>query len=77
MTEFYIKTPIQLPGCYELKIADYDDLKREISPEVKISRRFKVVVGPFSYWLKQELTRLSLSSYTVGKSNGEPALIDL
>ncbi|EJE4724542.1 hypothetical protein ASL83_003310 [Vibrio parahaemolyticus] len=42
-----------------------------------ISRRFKVVVGPFSHGLKRELTRLSLSSYAAGKSNGEPTLIEL
>ncbi|EGQ9742653.1 DNA repair protein RadC [Vibrio parahaemolyticus] len=65
MTELYIKTPTQLPGCFELKVADYDDLKREIPPDVKMALAEEFL---FSSILKEgpltspELTKLYLST---------------
>lgn len=42
-----------------------------------ISRNFKIVIGPWSYTLRSELTRLNFTCYSVGKVNGKNSLIQL
>lgn len=42
-----------------------------------ISRNFKVVIGPWSFTLRNALVRLSLGCYSSGKRNEQASLIEL